>query len=141
VGKHKDPSASVRDTIIPTVISTAIGTFAFTVDLAVATVADAAQMGISGYALPVSSHLISAEYTGVGSGMKWAGGHVNNPIANFGVTSFDAIKISAWIREQGLKQDGEYEHGARRKMRRMGRRRIRIGRMCQRMGRMWQYRT
>ncbi|KIM87776.1 hypothetical protein PILCRDRAFT_3526 [Piloderma croceum F 1598] len=109
------PKRPIKDTLIPIVISTAIGAFAFSVDLAisnaVATAADAAQLGLSGYALPVSSHLISGEYGGVEKGMNWASGHVNNQISKMGGLSFNEIKISDWMREQGLGQDGEYEDG------------------------------
>ena len=89
------PKRHIKDTIIPIALATAVGVFAFSVDLAisnaVSTAASAAQMGIPGYALPVSSLVISGEYFGIEKGMGWAGKKVNGVVAG-GYSGYDGEK-------------------------------------------------
>ncbi|KAF7974354.1 hypothetical protein HWV62_12304 [Athelia sp. TMB] len=89
------PRRHIKDTVIPIALATAVGVFAFSVDLAIAnavsTAATAAQMGIPGYTLPVSSLVISGEYFAIEKGMGWAGKKVNGVVAG-GYSGYDGDK-------------------------------------------------
>lgn len=72
-GQSPLPHRHFKDTVIPVVVATAIGAFAFDLDLAIADGGCATSMQLGGYMLPVSSHLISGGYFLVEKGVSWAG--------------------------------------------------------------------
>ena len=79
------PHRHIKDTVIPVVITTAVGVFTFSVDLGLSNaVANAAQAGIPGYELAISSHITGGEFSGVEKGMGWVGERINQKIAGHG---------------------------------------------------------
>ncbi|KAF7976008.1 hypothetical protein HWV62_8012 [Athelia sp. TMB] len=64
-----------KDTVIPVVVATAIGAFAFDLDLALADGGAATSMQVDGFMLPVR-HLISGEYFLAERGVSWMGNKV-----------------------------------------------------------------
>ena len=89
------PHRHIKDTVIPVVITTAIGVFTFSVDLGLSNaVANGAQASIPGYGLAISSHLTGGELFGMEQGMEWAGGRISGKIANSGeYTQYSDQKI------------------------------------------------
>ena len=79
-GQEPLPKRTLKDTIIPIIITGAIGVFTFSVDLAIsnatATAAQAAAMGIPGYEF--HGHLVGAYYTSIEKGAGKLGNAVNS---------------------------------------------------------------
>ncbi|KAF7976116.1 hypothetical protein HWV62_7553 [Athelia sp. TMB] len=74
-GQPRLPQRHFKDTIIPVVVATAIGVFAFDLDLAIADGGAATSMQMAGYMIPVH-HLISGEYSLAEKGVSCMGNKV-----------------------------------------------------------------
>lgn len=79
-GQEPLPKRTIKDMVIPVLITGAIGVFSFSIDLAIsnatATAAQAAAMGIPGYEF--HGHLVGAYYTAIEKGVGKMGNAVNS---------------------------------------------------------------